>query len=78
MFFESLTIKLSVLIIIIIIIMINSICKNIYLAGADLPDDDYTTLVPQSKPINSNSSNPSKIQIIIEDKENNTTSTKSF
>ncbi len=50
------------------------IYKNIFLTGTDLPDDDYTTLVPQSKPANMNNR---KIPIIIEDKENDLTSTKS-
>jgi hypothetical protein len=41
-----------------------------YVAGADLPDDDYTTLVPQSKATNVNNHKTSKIPIIIENKEN--------
>ena len=35
-------------------------------AGTDLPDDDYTTLVPHSKPINGTSQKSSQIPIIIE------------
>ena len=45
----------------------------ISLAGSDLPDDDYTTLVPQTRSIN----NPNrKIPTIIEDKEHESSLSK--
>jgi hypothetical protein len=47
------------------------------LAGTDLPDDDYTTLVPQSKPVNTNNRNASQIPTIIENKENDSITSKS-
>lgn len=73
----SVLIDLKAFIVSRLISMMNFIYKNISLAGADLPDDDYTTLVPHSKPVNTNSQNTSKIQIIIDDKENNATPTQS-
>ena len=40
--------------------------RDIYFVGTDLPDDDYTTLVPRAK---STSVNHRKMPIIVEDKE---------
>ncbi|CAF1562455.1 unnamed protein product [Rotaria sp. Silwood1] len=47
----------------------------ILLAGTDLPDDDYTTYIPQPKSTNVNNRTLSNIPIIIETKENDSTST---
>lgn len=40
--------------------------KTISLAGTDLPDDDYTTLVPRPKSVGVNNR---KMPMIVEDKE---------
>lgn len=42
----------------------------LYLIGGDLPDDDYTTLVPPVKQINHNERKLPDIPKIIEHKEN--------
>ncbi|CAF2627074.1 unnamed protein product [Rotaria sp. Silwood2] len=45
-------------------------------SGTDLPDDDYTTYIPQPKSANVNNRNSSQIPIIIETNENDSISTK--
>ncbi len=42
----------------------------LYLAGTDLPDDDYTTLVPPVKQTNGAHRKLPQVPIIIENKEN--------
>ena len=44
--------------------------RSPFSAGTDLPDDDYTTLVPHSKPINGTTQKSSQIPIIIEGSKN--------
>ncbi|CAF1100003.1 unnamed protein product [Rotaria sordida] len=50
-------------------------CYYPFFPGTDLPDDDYTTYIPQPKLANINYRNSSQIPIIIETNENNSTST---
>jgi len=47
-----------------------------YLAGTDLPDDDYTTIVPPLKQTNSTHRKLPNVPTIIENKENDSPLTK--
>jgi hypothetical protein len=48
----------------------NQIVFFVYLAGTDLPDDDYTTVVPPIKQKNDTNRKLPNVPIIIENKEN--------
>jgi hypothetical protein len=59
-------------------LLINKIFLLFSLAGTDLPDDDYTTIVPPLKHPNGTNRKLPHVPIIIENKENeSSTSTSS-
>jgi hypothetical protein len=58
-------------------LLINKICFfRFSLAGTDLPDDDYTTIVPPIKQPNGTSRKLPNVPVIIEHKENDSSSKK--